>query len=289
LSLLIIIVGIALLTVPALAVRGQVGPAARVRTACLAVTAGIWAVGIGTLFTALPLVVVWHDGQQASGSELSHLAPGGQLAWAAGAVAAGLGATWLVDSVHRVSATRRRATLPRWAAESVRHDDETEAEVRVAPSDRPMAFAVPGRDRHIVVTRTVMQALTEAEFRAVLAHEDAHLQLRHDRYLAILATYHRIWGWLPGVAAVVASLRLAVEEWADARVLERGLSPEILLSARSRLAPEHHRPPVPPTAVSRSMWQLSGLTFALFGLVASAGYLATHTVTDMAAILTAIH
>lgn len=291
-SLLIVTVGVVLLTVPAAAAHCRIEPSARVRIASLAATAGIWVLVTGTVLTATPLVMFWHDGQEATGLGLTHLSPGGPLAWAAGGLLGGLAVTWIANSLRRIFTARRRAALPRWAAESVHHDETAGAEIRIAPSAHPIAFAVPGRDRHIVISRAVTQLLTEAELRAVLAHEGAHLHLRHDRYLAILATYHRVWGWLPGVTAVVTRLRHAIEEWADAAAMSLELEPEALSAARSRLARHHHGmsvPTAPPLTAPSSTWQLAGLALALAGLITSAGYLATHTISEMTTILGALH
>ncbi len=285
-------VGVAMLTVPAAAAHCRIEPSARVRIASFAAAAGIWVLVTGTVVTATPLVMFWHDGQETTGLGLTHLSPGGPVAWAAGGLLGGLAVTWIASSLRHIFAARRHAALPRWAAESVHHDETAGAEIRIAPSAHPIAFAVPGRDRHIVISRAVTHLLTEAELRAVLAHEGAHLHLRHGRYLAILSTYHRVWGWLPGVTAVVTRLRHAIEEWADAAAMSLELEPEALSAARLRLAPHLHgmsAPTAPPLTVPSSTWQLAGLALALAGLVTSAGYLATHTISDMTTILVALH
>ena len=290
-TVLLVTLGVVLLTVPAVAAYSSIEPSARVRTACIAATAGIWILSAGVILTATPLVMVWHDGPEATGLGLTHLSPGGPLAWAAGGVLGGLGVARTLSGLRHVVTTRRRASLPRWAAESVHHDDIAGAEIRVAPSAHPIAFAVPGRDRHIVISRAMTQLLTAAEVRAVLAHEAAHLHLRHDRYLVILATYHRVWGWLPGVTTVVARLRHAIEQWADTAAISPDLGPNTLLTARRRLAHHYglagsasplHRAPA-------STWQLGGLAVVTAGLITSAGYLVTHAMGDMTAILGALH
>jgi len=71
---------------------------------------------------------------------------------------------------------------------------------------------VPGRASH-VISRTIAE-LPAPEKRAVLAHEGAHLRLRHD-HLLVLALYERNWGWLPGARAVADRHRHSVELWAD--------------------------------------------------------------------------
>jgi len=290
-SLLVVGLGVLLLSVPALTAYSRLGPAARVRAACVSALAGIWVLGAGTMLTALPLVMVWHDGEEATGFGLTHLSPGGPMAWAAGGALGGLGVAWVLTTLGHAFWARRRAALPRWAAESAAHDEGAGAEVRIAPSLRPMAFAVPGRDRHVVISRAVTRVLTEPELRAVLAHEGAHLRLRHDRYLLILATYERVWGWLPGVAGVVARLRQAVEQWADTAASDQPIDPDALRAARRSLAsgPSCVHPIEFPSPDDTSVAHVGALAVTAIALVTAGGYLATHVVGDLAAVLAVLH
>ncbi len=290
-SLLLVGFGVALLTVPALVAHSKLSPPVQVRAACFAAVGGLWVVGIGTFLVASPLLMWWHDGGEVTRLGFSHISPGGPLAWIAGGGLGGLGATWLFGSVRRAIILRQRAALPRWAAGVIHHDDHQDFEVRVAPSSRPIAFAVPGRDRHVVISEGVTQLLTEPELRAVLAHEGAHLRLRHDRHLLILAAYERVWGWLPGVAIVVARHRRAVEQWADTAAIEaHDVDANALPQARQTLAAHHHcfTDPVPPTRRS-SRLHLAGLTVTIVALLGGGGYLATHTIDDLTTMLAALH
>ncbi len=85
-------------------------------------------------------------------------------------------------------------------------------ELAVVTSDEPSAFALPGRPGQIVVTTAMLCSLDPAERRVLLAHEHAHLRLRHHRYvrvtqLAIAA--------LPVLHPMLARIRYATERWAD--------------------------------------------------------------------------
>ncbi|MDX6740854.1 M48 family metalloprotease [Actinocorallia sp. A-T 12471] len=51
--------------------------------------------------------------------------------------------------------------------------------VVLLPRASPDAFAVPGRPGRIVVTSGMRDSLTEAEYAALLAHEEAHLEAEH--------------------------------------------------------------------------------------------------------------
>jgi Zn-dependent protease with chaperone function len=58
-------------------------------------------------------------------------------------------------------------------------------ELVVIPDRRPVAFAAPGRPGRIVVTDSMLAALTAAQRRVVLAHERAHLAGRHSTALTV--------------------------------------------------------------------------------------------------------
>jgi Peptidase family M48 len=56
----------------------------------------------------------------------------------------------------------------------------------VIPDQRARAFALPGSPGRIVVTDTMLKALTVAERRVLLAHEQAHLNIRHPAALGLI-------------------------------------------------------------------------------------------------------
>ncbi|MFJ2651595.1 M56 family metallopeptidase [Streptomyces sp. NPDC087420] len=49
----------------------------------------------------------------------------------------------------------------------------------------PVAFALPGAPGRVVVSSTMLRALTADERRALLAHERAHLRHRHHVFLLV--------------------------------------------------------------------------------------------------------
>src|SRR5262245_6358085 len=61
----------------------------------------------------------------------------------------------------------------------------SDGELVVIPDARPVAFAAPGRPGRIVVTDSMLVALTAAQRRVVLAHERAHLNGRHSTALTM--------------------------------------------------------------------------------------------------------
>ena len=54
------------------------------------------------------------------------------------------------------------------------------AVLRVLDGAVPFAYCVPGRAPRVVVTEAALDTLAPEELRAVLAHEQAHLDARHD-------------------------------------------------------------------------------------------------------------
>ena len=113
----------------------------------------------------------------------------------------------LASLAATVLLTRRMITVARiW-----RRDAGTEADhIHLVNSDRPLAYAQPGQRGGIIITTAMFDALSPAERRAVLAHEQAHLRHRHDRYLALAATIDT-----PFTLPLTRRLRAALERWAD--------------------------------------------------------------------------
>lgn len=162
----------------------------------------------------------------------------------------------------------------------------------MAPTFEPVAFAVPGRDSHVVISRTIAE-LPAPEKRAVLAHEGAHLRLRHDSHLLVLALYERIWGWLPGARAVADRHRHSVELWAD---MAAAGSPLVDQATCDRARVALHLCPNGIAIADRTdsyapstARQLSGVLAIIAALVIAGAYSATHTVTDLNTAFAALH
>lgn len=88
----------------------------------------------------------------------------------------------------------------------------TTTELIVLPIDQPTAYAVPGRPGHIVVSRGMLRALDDDERRVLLAHERAHLRLRHHQYLRLVDIAVAV---VPLLAPMATRVRFATERWAD--------------------------------------------------------------------------
>lgn len=290
-SLLLAGVGVLLLTVPLLAVQGQLFSPAQVRISCVAIVGGALLIGAGSAVAAVPLLVWVHDGREVSQHLFSRVSPGGPFAWLLGTIVVGAGGYWLGSSVCGARRARKRAALPRWAAVAFEVDGVPDVEIRVAPTREPIAFAVPGRDCHVVVSQLVTD-LPEEQRRAVIAHERAHLLLRHDRHLLVLSLYERLWGWLPGARAVVSCHRTSIERWADDEALrDEALTSTSLYRARRNLLgyehakdSEHSAPPA-----VQSVFHLTGIVIVV-GVLLSGGLLsASYSVTEIATVFAGLH
>jgi Zn-dependent protease with chaperone function len=88
-------------------------------------------------------------------------------------------------------------------------------ELVVLPSGEAVAFSTAGWPGQLVLSQGLIAALSDAELAAVLRHELAHVDHRHQRYLQLARIVERSLGLLPGVRGATGALRCALERWAD--------------------------------------------------------------------------
>ena len=105
-------------------------------------------------------------------------------------------------------AVRSARLIRRWRALAVDPFSEALAVIR---TDEALAYAVPGRPGHIVTSQGMLALLDAQERRAMLAHEQAHLDLAHHRYLRAA----ELAAGLPLLRPVARAVRFATERWAD--------------------------------------------------------------------------
>lgn len=86
----------------------------------------------------------------------------------------------LVLTLRVAGETRRQIATRRAAANECRR---APSELVVRDSADVFAYAVPGRDPHIVASSGMLRLLDTRQRRALLAHERSHLRHRHDLYL----------------------------------------------------------------------------------------------------------
>ncbi|AEV85322.1 peptidase M48 [Actinoplanes sp. SE50] len=90
------------------------------------------------------------------------------------------------------------------------------------PDTAPRAFAVPGHPGHVVVTTGMRGLLTDPQFEALLAHENAHLAEHHHRLARVtelaVAAHPALW-WVGGHVDYL--IERAADEHAAARLGNR--------------------------------------------------------------------
>lgn len=124
--------------------------------------------------------------------------------------------------------------------------------ISVVDHDLPVAYCLPGLHPRLVLSRGTLSLLAYDELTAVLAHERAHLDQRHDLvvlpFVALCATFP----WLPQVDTARSQVALLVELLAD-----------------DRAARDHDR-----SALARALWKIgtgTGTGTAPSGALGAAG------------------
>src|ERR671911_1198399 len=110
------------------------------------------------------------------------------------------------------------ARIDRWFGN---HTPLPDATLVVLPTDAVVAYATPGSPAQVVVSRGLTKALGSDELDAVISHELAHLRNRHHRDLVLAGVVDATSGWIPGLRASTAALRLSIERSADEEAAER--------------------------------------------------------------------
>lgn len=93
------------------------------------------------------------------------------------------------------------------------------AGTRVVASDLPLAYCLPGLRPRVVLSRGAVSLLSDDELRAVLAHEEAHVDQRHDLVVLPFVALRETFPRLPAVRTAVAEVALLVEALADDRAV----------------------------------------------------------------------
>lgn len=109
-----------------------------------------------------------------------------------------------------------------YLGDGVVHDPVT---VLAHPS--PTAYCLPGSGDRIVLSRATIERLGRPELHAVLAHEQAHLDHRHDLLLELFTVLHEA---VPAPLRAHAALRevhLLAELLADHRAADRASAPAL--------------------------------------------------------------
>lgn len=153
----------------------------------------------------------------------------------------------LLAAGHRVGTDlRRRRTQHRELIDLVGdHLDDTLARdaagiarpgVTVLALGNPSAYCLPGRGHRIVLTRAALDRLGTVELRAVLAHEQGHLDARHDLLLELFTVLHEAVPAGLRVPAALTEVQLLTEALAD-RIAEQRTGHADLARALVAMAP----------------------------------------------------
>jgi hypothetical protein len=127
--------------------------------------------------------------------------------------------------------TARARRRHRSVLQVVAHRDPRAPDALVVDHPFAAAYCLPGRPASVVLTAGTLDLLTDAQLRAVLAHERAHAAERHHLIVLPFNALRRI---LPRVAAP-DTIRLLIEMCADDRAA-RQCGPRHLADALDRFA-----------------------------------------------------
>ncbi|MFI8520984.1 M56 family metallopeptidase [Streptomyces sp. NPDC085481] len=105
--------------------------------------------------------------------------------------------------------------------------------VVVLSDESPYAYALPGRKDRVVVTTSMLATLTGPERRALFAHERAHLDARHHRFLLTVQLAARANPFLRPLRTAVT---YTTERWADEEAATRVGSRRVVARAVGKAA-----------------------------------------------------
>ncbi|HUR50557.1 MAG TPA: M56 family metallopeptidase [Mycobacteriales bacterium] len=112
-------------------------------------------------------------------------------------------------------AVRRGRTRQRQLLDLLVRRHDVVRGAHILEHDVPLAYCVPGGGGHIVVTTAAVAALDERQMTAVLAHEHAHLDGRHDLILFVADVAAAAFPWSRFFRRARRELSLLVEMLAD--------------------------------------------------------------------------
>lgn len=144
---------------------------------------------------------------------LSHTEIGGGIAFGTAAALAAYLLGHLAVTVIFVARSRRRH---RTLLTLLTSPHPTRAATLVLEDSVPLAYCVPrGWQSLTVLSRGLLDRLDADELRAVIAHERAHLDQRHDILLVAFRAWHSALPWFPIAARAAQEVDVLVELLAD--------------------------------------------------------------------------
>lgn len=216
-GVLLVLAGLGLVALPGLLrpLGRRLSPRDWAWLSTAALVSGFGVFELGLLLYAAPTVLSAFDAFGLASfcrHMLGGVAPGGAAAgWGAGvlaAVVAGSGGLSVMKG-HRI---RRSTRVEPWLGEHTRLGHH---ELVVLPRDDLVALSVDCQGGQVVVSSGLVDTLHRDELGVVLAHEAAHLDHRHQRYLSLASAVRHGLAFFPLAARSVAALVVALERWAD--------------------------------------------------------------------------
>jgi Zn-dependent protease with chaperone function len=189
--------------------RRALRPNEHVRFNTTTMVAGLALLEAALLVCAVPVIA----GLWTSGSFDRHFFPGDTVIGWVSAILAIVVAGSVAFGAIQLRRAEARLRIESWIG---LHEQRDGYELVVLELDQPLAYAVAGRARQVVITSGLVDRLSEAELDAVIAHELAHLRLGHRRALAALGAAEAIARLVRPLTRVVAAARFAIEHAADA-------------------------------------------------------------------------
>jgi len=139
---------------------------------------------------------------------------------AAVGVGFGIGAVLLTTTVRSIHGTVRAQRRHRDLLALVARRDPTVPGALVLDHPSAAAYCLPGMKPRVVVSAGTLDLLDSAELAAVLAHERAHAQERHDLVLLPFTALSRALPWFAWVREAHERVALLVEMRADDKARE---------------------------------------------------------------------
>lgn len=214
---LLVATGLGLLILPGVLVQrwDHLSPREWTRLNLASLTIGLWAVRVGLFLSAAPTLL------RAVGVEHAAVAchelfgpvlPGGApIGWAS--------AFAFIFVQHRMHQSKQRTRealdvvrVEAWLGDRSIVDG---VDVVCLPTSEPLAYAVCGAPPQVVISKGLVEVLSDAELDAVVRHEHSHLAHNHQRHHSLAAAAEAAVGWLRPVRRSIGALRLGVERWAD--------------------------------------------------------------------------
>ncbi|MEU8259018.1 M56 family metallopeptidase [Micromonospora sp. NPDC048999] len=152
----------------------------------------------------------------------------------------GIGAVLLTTTVRSVYGTIRAQRRHRELLSLVARRDPTVPGALVLDHPSAAAYCLPGVKPRVVVSAGTLSLLDRAELAAVLAHERAHAEERHDLVLLPFTALRRALPWLRRVHEAHDRVALLVEMRADDKARELHAEAP-LAGALRRFAAAGHR------------------------------------------------